>query len=168
MALPLKAAAVTQVPAGPAFEVISIRPIKTAPLDDFDFNSQGAVRLVGDRLQATNISALGLIRAAYRSKYADPDQIIDAGGWIASERFDVEARAATLLTETPTTTPLPRAAEVMLRQLLQQRFQLRVRSDRRELPRLVLTHVRADSSAEKRHPDLCSELLGCEDTRFGR
>ena len=135
-----------QAPDGPAFEVISIRPVKPVSVNDFDFNIPDVVRLVGDRLQATNTSALGLIRAAYRSEYADRDQIIDADGWIASERFDVEARAATLLTETRTTPPLPRAAEVMLRQLLEQRFQLRVRSDRRELPRLVLTHARPDRS----------------------
>ena len=130
-----------------AFEVVSIRPTKPAA-DDFPFIPPDVIRLAGDQLRATNASALALIHAAYESEYAYRDQIIGADGWIASDRFDVEARAARVLTEAPTFT-LPRTAELMLQELLRQRFQLRTRSETREISRLVLTYDRADRSLKQ-------------------
>jgi uncharacterized protein (TIGR03435 family) len=127
----------------PSFEVASIRPTNASP-DVFALPD--AVRLVGDRLLATKISAVGLIRAAYGAQYASRDQIIAADGWAASERFDVEARASSVLAETPTSTPLPPRAALMLQQLLQDRFRLRLRPDTRRLSRYALTYARADRS----------------------
>ncbi|MGH9240059.1 MAG: TIGR03435 family protein [Vicinamibacterales bacterium] len=137
-------AAGVQTPDRPAFDVVSIRPTGPAA-DDFPFVPPDVIRLAGDQLRATNASALALIHAAYESEYAYRDQIIGADGWIASDRFDVEARAASVLAEAPTFT-LPRTAELMLQELLRQRFQLRTRSETREISRLVLTYDRADRS----------------------
>jgi uncharacterized protein (TIGR03435 family) len=142
--------AAAQAPASPAFDVVSIRANKpSASSDPLASLLQGGVRLVGDHLQATNINAHALVHAAYRSEFTDGDQIAGADGWITAERFDVEARAPTVLAETPTFPPFPPAAELMLRQALQQRFQLRVRRETRELPRLVLTYANADRSLKK-------------------
>ena len=125
---------------------MSIRPIKpAAPADDLPaLLSRDAVRLIGDHLRATNISALALVHAAYKSEFADRDQIVGTDGWITSERFDLEARAGMVLAETPTFPPLPAAAERMLRQVMEQRFQLRVRRETRALERYVLGYARAD------------------------
>jgi uncharacterized protein (TIGR03435 family) len=130
-----------QAPERPAFEVVSIRPNKTSLADAFFIPDN--VRVLGDRLQATNISALGLIRAAYRSDSPRRDQIIGAGGWIESERFDVQASAPGVLSERPA------AAAPMLQRLLEERFQLRVRRDMREIPALVLTHARTDRALKQ-------------------
>ncbi len=130
---------------GPAFEVVSIRPHKPGAFQD-GLVATDVVRVVGNQLRAINISALGLIYAAYRSDYPYRDQIVDADGWIASEPFDVEARAAGVLSEKLTAPPLPATAALMLQQLLRERFQLRLRRETRELPRLILTYARADRS----------------------
>ncbi len=125
----------------PAFEVVSIRPNNTSLADTFFIPD--AVRVVGDGLRATNISALGLIRAAYRTDFPRRDQIIGASGWIESERFDVQANAPGVLSKTPA------AAALMLQVLLEERFQLRVRRETREIPTLVLTHVRTDRALKQ-------------------
>ena len=129
-----------------AFEVVAIRALKPSPGDIGSYMQR--VLLVGDRLQATNITALGLIHAAYEAEYTDRDQIVDADGWVASDRFSLEARAASVLSETPTSTLPPRVA-MMLRRVLQERFQLRVRRETRELQRLVLNYAQADRSLKK-------------------
>ena len=138
-----------QAPEGERFEVASIRPTRPAEPTLESLLSSDVVRLVGDRFRATNISAGALVHAAYRSEYPHRDQIAGADGWISSERFDLEARAPAVLTETPAAPPLPRAAELMLRRLLEERFQLRVRKETRELPRLVLTYANSDRSLKK-------------------
>jgi uncharacterized protein (TIGR03435 family) len=138
---PVLALSAGQATERPAFEVVSIRPIK--PSLDGGFVLWDDVRVLGDRLQARNISALGLIRAAYGSDFPRRDQIIGAGGWIESERFDVDARASSALSETPA------MAARMLQQVLEQRFQLRVRTDMREIPTLVLTHARTDRALKQ-------------------
>lgn len=150
---------------GPAFEVVSIRPTTPAEPTLESLLSSDVVRLVGDRLRATNISAVALVHAAYRSEYAFRDQIAGADGWIASERFNLEARAPAVLTETPASPPLPRAAELMLRRVLQERFQLRVRQDTRELPRLVLTYASPDRSLKK---GIRLSDRNCVDATFAR
>ncbi len=138
---PALAISAGQAPERPAFEVVSIRPHKSSL--DGGFVLPDDVRVVGNRLQATNISALGLIRAAYWSDFPRRDQVIGAGGWIESERFDVDARAATVLSETPA------ASALMLQQLLDQRFRLRVRREMREIPTLVLTYARTDRALKQ-------------------
>ena len=151
---PALAISARQTPERPAFEVVSIRSTRPAP--DGAFVLPDAVNVVGDRLHATNISALGLIRAAYRVDFPRRDQIVGAGGWIESERFDVEARAPGVLSETPG------AASLMLQQLLEQRFQLRVRREMREIPTLVLTHARTDRALK---PGIRMSSQNCTDTK---
>lgn len=147
--LPLGALAGGQAPATPTFEVVAIRPVKPAEPSLESALSSDIVRLVGDRLRATNITAFALVHAAYRSEYPYRDQIAGADGWVTSDRFDLDARASTVLTETAAAPPLPRQAELMLRRVLEERFQLRVRRETRELPRLVLTYANSDRSLKK-------------------
>jgi uncharacterized protein (TIGR03435 family) len=141
LTVPALAVSAGQTSERPAFEVVSIRPNQAA--QDGAFVLPDDVRVMGDRLQASNISALGLIRTAYRSDFPRRDQIIGAGGWIESERFDVQASAPGVLSATPA------AAALMLQRLLEERFQLRVRREMREIPTLVLTHARADRALKQ-------------------
>ena len=138
-----------QAPATPTFEVVAIRPVKPAEPSLESILSSDVVRLVGDQLRATSITAFALVHAAYRSEYPYRDQIAGADGWVTSDRFDLEARAPTVLTETAAAPPLPRPAELMLQRVLEERFQLRVRRETRELPRLVLTYANSDRSLKK-------------------
>ena len=122
------------------FEVVSVQPVNLQP-DSFAVPDQ--IRVLGNRLQATNASAAALIRAAYGGEFRNRDQVIGGPGWVQSDRFDLDARAANILSETATST-LPTAAAQMLQQALRERFQLRLRRETRRLPRYVLTYARAD------------------------
>jgi len=130
-----------------AFEVVSIRPVTPPPLGTATFVLPDAIRVIGSRLEATNISAASLVRAAYGQEFGRLDQIIGEG-WIRSERFNIDARASTVLSETPTS-DLPPAVGLMLQRVLQDRFRLRVRRDTRQLPRYVLTYARPDRSLKE-------------------
>jgi len=125
------------------FEVVSIRPTSPPQPGTLDFALTGDVRVIGNRVQGRNVRALKLIQAAYGDEFKFPDQVIGGDDWVRSERFDFEAQAASILSETPTFT-LPPAAALMLQRVLQARFQLRVRRDTRPLPRYALTYARAD------------------------
>ena len=127
-----------------AFDVVSIRPTSPEP-GSLDFMPPGDVRVIGNRVQGRNVRALKLIQSAYGAEFKFPDQVIGGDDWVRSELFDVEARAATILSETPTFTLPPPAAQ-MLRRALQERFQLRIRTETRSLPRYALTYARADRS----------------------
>src|SRR5262245_32643555 len=100
-----------------AFEVVSIRRVNLQP-DSFVVPDQ--VRVLGNRLQATNASAVALIRAAYGGEFRSRDQVVGGDGWVQTDRFDVDARAASILSETATST-LPPAAAQMLQQVLRER-----------------------------------------------
>jgi uncharacterized protein (TIGR03435 family) len=65
-------------------------------------------------------------------------QLIGAPGWMATERFDVNARV-----EMPPRNG-PNALLPMLRTLLTERFRLRTHTEMRELPAFVLTFARRD------------------------
>jgi uncharacterized protein (TIGR03435 family) len=65
-------------------------------------------------------------------------QLIGAPGWLATERFDVDARIA------PAPPGGPEALLPLLRTLLAERFKLRVHTETRELPAFVLTLARGD------------------------
>src|SRR5262245_36402713 len=73
-----------QVPSAPAFEVASVKANRTGEL------AQRIQPSPGGRLTVTNVSLRGLVRFAYELQ----DFQIDGGpGWLATDRFDVVARA---------------------------------------------------------------------------
>ena len=79
--------------------------------------SLGGPDLAGGRFVARNVPLRALIRFAYNV----PDfQLSGGAGWISSERFDVDAKADGPLT--------PDQARLRLRTLLQERFQLAIRT----------------------------------------
>jgi uncharacterized protein (TIGR03435 family) len=75
----------------------------------------------GCRLRATNVTLAEMIRQAYRAKYF---QVSGGPGWVSTERFHIEAKAAG--------EPTRDQMLDMLRALLEERFQLKVRREVRE------------------------------------
>ena len=112
----------------PAFDVASIKPTIATTDSVIQARANG-------RLDATNASLRSLILKAYA---IHESQLIGAPGWIATEKFDVDARVE------PTPPGGPDALLPMLRTLLAERFRLRVHSEMRELPAFVLTVARRD------------------------
>lgn len=141
----------------PAFDVVSIRPIKTDSVAGGAFVLPDELLVVGDRLQGRNISVAALILAAYGPEIVARDQVVDGPGWIRSDRFDLDARATIVMTERPMGV-LSAAVAQMLRMVLEERFQLRVRRETRPLLRYALIHARTDRALK---PGLRPSTLDC-------
>ena len=138
----------------PAFEIVSIRPIT---VDAGEFVLPDQLLVIGNRLQGRNISVAALIRSAYGPEIVSRDQVVDGPAWIGSERFNIDARAASVVAEMATG-ELPPAVVGMLRTALEERFQLRVRHETRALPRYALMYARADRSLK---PGIRMSSLDC-------
>ena len=111
----------------PAFGVASVRRNVDGASTSFSPRANG-------QLIATNVPLRTLILRAYG---LHDSQLIDAPEWTAVERFDVDARAE----PAPSS---PDALMPMLRTLLGERFQLKVRTATQRLPAYVLMHARSD------------------------
>src|SRR5215471_7815402 len=105
----------------PVFEVASIKANNSG--DDRAYSSIQP----GGRFSAINVTLRDLILGAYRFQFR-PSEIVGGPGWMTSEHFDIEAKAASG----------SRAADAdipdMLRALLSERFKLAVHEDMRESP----------------------------------
>jgi uncharacterized protein (TIGR03435 family) len=113
----------------PAFAVASVRP-NTSP---------GPVRysmrwFPDGRFRATNITARRLIDLAYDLR--TDHQLMGRPGWIASERFDVDA--------VPAVPVAPPQRKLMLQGLLRDRFGLAMRPQPVEVPVYFLVRTRPD------------------------
>lgn len=118
-----------QSPAGPAFEVASVKPSNPdVP------GPRGGGMPVGGRFNASNLTLRELVLRAYELF----DSQLDGGpDWQRSRRFDIQAKA-----EDPVagmTAMLP-----MLKTLLADRFKLKVHTERREMPIYALVVARDD------------------------
>ena len=120
--------AFTQAPVGVirrTFEVASVKP-----------NHSGDARLSfggpPGRYEIVNAPLRTIVRVAHQ---VQDYQIVEAPGWIATERFDI-------LATTPAVVPTERAE--MLRNLLAERFNLRAHIERREMPIFEMVLTRSD------------------------
>jgi uncharacterized protein (TIGR03435 family) len=121
-----------QVPSAkpaPTFEVASIKP-----------NNSGGTNTLfgiqGDRFTATNTTLRELVRLTYQVRDL---QLLGAPDWIAAEHFDIVAKA---------TAPLKSGVVPdELKQLLSDRFGLKVHSESRELPIYALVVARTDGTS---------------------
>lgn len=103
-----------------SFEVGSIKP-NTASNARISITGQP-----GGRFVATNVT----LKMLLRNGYSLPDsQLIGGPGWITTDRFDVEARS-------PAAARPPDRSQMMamLRSLLEDRFQLKLHRETRDLP----------------------------------
>jgi uncharacterized protein (TIGR03435 family) len=112
----------------PAFDVASIRP------SEGDRRSEIQPTPFG-RFTATNATVRSLILRAYGLVDA---QLIGAPAWLATGRYEIDARAAAAPADGP------EALMPLLRTLLIERFKLKAHADRRELPAYALTFARRD------------------------
>ena len=120
------------------FEVASIR--QNLSNDTRSFSAQP-----GGRLVVRNFAVQGLIAAAY--EMADiqaliPERILGGPDWIESERYDIEAKAATEFQFRPGAPP--QDMFLMLRSLLEDRFKLTTHRENREMPIFELVVARKD------------------------
>jgi uncharacterized protein (TIGR03435 family) len=117
--------------------------------------------LPGGRFVATNVSLQVLMSAAYGDPLPLPqnrlvlkEQWIGGGDYLASEHFDIQAKAAGELT--------PEQFPAALRRLLEERFHLVVHHETRELPVYHLMMARSDGQLG---PRLRASELDCTDPR---
>src|SRR5688572_26996604 len=106
-------------PPGLRFEAASIRPSPPGgpPIS--------GTTIQGNRLRGTNVSLLGLIRSVYfREGLISEHQFVGGPDWIRTERWNIDAVAASAPTRTQ--------FDEMLRALIADRFKLRVRREQRE------------------------------------
>lgn len=114
------------------FEVVSIK--RSSP----DAGRSGFSIRPGGRLLATNVPARLLIAAAYR---VEPVRVVGGPRWLDDDRFDIEATGPTDLTR--------ELVEPLLRGVLADRFDLRMRREPREMPVLFLARAQNTGSGLK-------------------
>ena len=112
----------------PAFEVASVRPNASGGTSEIRPMPNG-------RFTATNAPLRALVLRAYA---LHESQLVAAPGWIATERYDIDARAAAPPADGP------EALLPMLQCTAGGRFALRAHTETRVLPAYVLTLARRD------------------------
>ena len=126
-------AVTTAIAQSQAFDVVSVKPNVSG-----DERSASYVQ-PGGRYTASNATVRMLIKTAYG---VHDDQIVGGPDWIGTARFDVTAKAADT---TPSASAFRDMARLMLRRALEDRFQLALVHERREIPVYGLAVARSDS-----------------------
>src|SRR5262245_57026044 len=140
-------------PNGPTFEVASVKPNKSG---------DGRVMIgmqPGGRFTTTNVPLRALIRQAYQLQ---DFQIVEGPDWINNERFDIVAKAEGDVAPAPLGTVGP--MQLMLRNLLAERFKLVAHGDKRDMPMYAMVLARSDG---KLGPQLRPSTVDCA-AMFGR
>ena len=117
----------------PAFDVASVRRVSSAP-----FGFPGLMLQPSGRATTPGSSVRQLILTAYG---LEDLQLIGDAAWIASDLYAIEARTVEGVTRAN--------VRLMLRALLQERFQLAVHSETRDLPAYTLTLANRDGRLGK-------------------
>jgi uncharacterized protein (TIGR03435 family) len=117
-----------QTPASAAFEVASVRPNKTP-------DGRAMINMQPGRFNASNVPLRLLLRQAFN---VQDFQIVGGPDWIASDRFDVIAKAPDGVEFTADT------MRPMLRTLLAERFKLAFHNETRDMPVYALMKARPD------------------------
>jgi uncharacterized protein (TIGR03435 family) len=117
----------------PSFEVVSVKRNTSG-------NGPGSLNTPGGRLIATNVTLRPILKLAYRPADGQllDDQIIGAPSWVDSDKFDIEAKSAGDARPTPRTQLQP-----LVQALLEDRFQLKVHREVRDLPVYSLVVAKA-------------------------
>lgn len=125
------------------FEVASVKP----------HTSDQPMMMVGQpsgRFVAVDIPLRLLIRTAFQ---VQDDQIVGGPNWLATDRFDIEARASA------TAGQFYAKLAPMLQSLLADRFNLTTHSEKRELPVFALERARRDGTlGPGLRPTACPDL----------
>jgi uncharacterized protein (TIGR03435 family) len=115
--------------ASPAFEVVSVKPNEVV-------GESGVITgPAASPFRVVNVTLHAIIRYAYDLR---DSQLLDSPDWTRAERFDITATYPTTATRSAD------GARLMLQRALAERFGLRVRRERRELPVYRLVTARGD------------------------
>ena len=135
----------------PAFEVASVKPTGSGP-EGF------LIAFRNGRYTARYLTLKRLIQSAYATAGGAlrADQVIGGPAWLDVDRFDVEAIAPETADSSNGT--IPPTVSLMLRQLLAERFSLRVHSETTERPLFALVLAREDG---KLGPNLRRRTTPC-------
>ena len=126
--------ATAQQPQLREFDVVSVKPSPGVARQGPDMGRVGVVRQPG-RWRALHVTVVQLIDLAY-PEYAN-GFVVDGPGWVRDSRFTIEA---TMSTATPTAIDLQR----MIGRMLEQRFGLVTRAEKRPLDVYALKVARED------------------------
>jgi uncharacterized protein (TIGR03435 family) len=118
-----------------AFEVASIKP------NTRDAIGVGGLGWGANDIRGRNQSPASLLRMAFG---VQADQLVNAPAWASNERFDINAKVAPGLVFNAMTMFQP-----LMRKLLEDRFQLKVHHETRELNVYRLVRVRSDRLGPK-------------------
>jgi uncharacterized protein (TIGR03435 family) len=145
----------TLAPSDVAFEAASVKPNRDGGGVRIDYHP-------GGRLVATNVTVRQLVRSAWRIHDL---QLQGGPSWVTRDTFDVVATAGRAMALTPEDAP-PGPMQQMLQTLLEQRFQVKVHTERREMNVYALVSARAvlGPGLRKSTSD-CIERPPCE--RYG-
>jgi len=135
---------------GVAFDVASVKPNPNDVPEAISLQPNGGVRYTGFRL-------LTLIAIAYGSPLQRFDQFLGGPSWIKTDRFDIVAKAGGDISADAQGRRSDRII-AMLRTLLEDRFQLRVHNETRDLPAYVLRRARRDG---KLGPQIHESTIEC-------
>ena len=122
-----------QDPPRRSFDVASVKPNKSTETGGF------IQRMRGGTFSAGNQTLLQLIRFAYGIQGL---QLVGAPDWMATERFDIVAKASADIPPAAPGQPPPEA--LMLRSLLEDRFRLAMHRETRQMPMYALVVARID------------------------
>ena len=131
-----------QVPAkNPSFEVSTVRPSGS--------DTRGSnLNLEMDSIRSSNLPVMFLLKFAFNLNGGSDDQIIGAPKWVSSVPFDIRAKvdeeAAATMAKMPTDERMETTRR-MVQMLLEDRFQLKIHHENRELPVLALTAAKGGS-----------------------
>jgi uncharacterized protein (TIGR03435 family) len=117
-----------------SFEVASIKPIQPGlPYPNFFIEN--------NRFRGNHVTIAMVVAAAYG---VHRSQLVGGPSWIDSDRFNIEALAESPLPPRSASGALADPVAVMVRNLLADRVQIRVRYETREMQVLALTRVPGD------------------------
>jgi uncharacterized protein (TIGR00251 family) len=132
---------VAQSPAGPAFELTSVKPSNP------DVPGPRSMP-VGGRYSASNVTLRELVLRAYD---LFDSQLEGGPDWQRTRRFDIQAKAADPVAGLT-------AMQPMLKTLLADRFKLKVHTERREMPIYALVVTRGDGQLS---PNMTRSTADC-------
>ena len=134
----------------PEFTVAAIKLNKTASTIN---GVASTYRFTPSGLEVTNLAPQLLIRLAYG---IEDNQILNAPGWIESERYDIQAKVdATDIAALKSLTPEQHYR--MLQPLLADRFELKFHYETRELPIYTLVVMKTGSKMKEIQPTISPE-----------
>lgn len=138
-------------PARPEFEVASIKPSPPAGVNQV----RVGVHVDGSQVSFISLSLNDLVGAAYRTRNYE----IFGPAWMASERFDINA--------TLPAGSSPKQVPEMLGALLEDRFQMKMHREKRELPVYGLVLGKGELNLRESPPDPAAQDSNGNEGRGG-